>query len=141
METILILLIVAVGAMLAWNLNLHKQIKTCRSEKGCSECDKNNVSNDIKEAVSSLLRVVDKTKIIESLQFDETCKRELLEEIKSLIFFDDLKDAKKYYERLKQKENAYNERTWNVQENQALVKMYHELVCYTKHHIKTSDKK
>ena len=138
MEAILTLLVVAVIGLLIWNLVLHNQLKTNYPENGCNRQD---VSNDIEEAVSSLLRVIDKTNIIEELRYERSCKRNLIEEVKALIFYKELRDTNIFYNRLKQKEKSFSEKPWNVPEHQALAKMYHELVCYAKHHIKTDESK
>lgn len=136
MEIIVTLLVITAIGLLIWNLVLHDQLKTNHSE---NECDKQNISDDIEKAVSSLLRVVDKTNIIEELRYERSCKRELIEEVKSLIFFKELQDVNIFYNRLKQKEKSFSEKPWNVPEHQALAKMYHELVCYAKHHIKKEE--
>ena len=136
MEIIVTLLVITAIGLLIWNLVLHDKLKTNHSE---NECDKQNISDDIEKAVSSLLRVVDKTNIIEELRYERSCKRDLIEEVKSLIFFKELQDVNIFYNRLKQKEKSLSEKPWNVPEHQALAKMYHELVCYAKHHIKKEE--
>ena len=136
MEIIVTLLVITAIGLSIWNLVLHNQLKTNHSE---NECDKQNISDDIEKAVSSLLRVVDKTNIIEELRYEGSCKRELIEEVKSLIFFKELQDVNLFYNRLKQKEKSFSEKPWNIPEYQALAKMYHELVCYAKHHIKKEE--
>ena len=120
-----------VAVLLIWNLIVLYQLKAQSKPN-----DNKQINDDIRESVSSLLKVVETTKIIEKLQFEESCKRQLIEEIKSLVFFGELKNPEMFYNRLIKRQEAFNAKTWNVQEHQAIVKMYDELISYTKHHMK-----
>lgn len=82
--------------------------------------------SEVKGAVNNLLRLSDHLRIVEQLQYEETCKEELMQLIHDLFFFQELNNPEwlkdtlqNNYERCVQYDDA---------ENQALARMYKKIL-------------
>lgn len=87
---------------------------------------KKKTPTDLEGAVNEVLRLSEHLRIVEQLQYEETCKEELMQLIHDLFFFQELKNPEwvkdtlqNNYERCVQYDDA---------ENQALARMYKKIL-------------
>ena len=81
---------------------------------------------DLKGAVNEVLRLSEHLRIVEQLQYEETCKEELKSLIHDLFFFQELKNPELVKNTLRQNYERYVQ--YDDAENQALARMFKKIL-------------
>ena len=87
---------------------------------------KKKTPTDLKGAVNEVLRLSEHLRIVEQLQYEETCKEELMSLIHDLFFFQELKNPELVKNTLRQNYERYVQ--YDDAENQALARMYKKIL-------------
>lgn len=87
---------------------------------------KKKTPTDLKGAVNEVLRLSEHLRIVEQLQYEETCKEELMSLIHDLFFFQELKNPELVKNTLRQNYERYVQ--YDDAENQALARMFKKIL-------------
>lgn len=86
------------------------------------------MSEQLDEAVDTVLRMEEKLALVKSLQYEKACKEDLMEVVKQMFFFRYFKNPKDVYKELEEKMKEAAEATCFVKENQVVAEMYRTLL-------------
>lgn len=111
---ILFLAVVAVGAYMLG-----------RSSVKVSE---ENKAIDLKRCVNELLNLETITQMAKEHEEQKACLEELHELLVSYFFFREFANPKDAYNNLMKRRDEINERTWDILENKAIVRMYNKII-------------
>ena len=111
---ILLLALVAVGAYMLG-----------RSSVKVSEEDK---VIDLRRCVNELLNLETVTQMAREHKEQKACLEELHELLVSYFFFHEFANPKDAYNDLMKRRDGINERTWDLLENKAIVRMYNKII-------------
>ena len=114
---VLIILLLAVVALGAYMLG--------RSSVKVSEEDK---AVDLKRCVNELLNLETVTQMAKEHEEQKACLEELQELLVSCFFFREFANPKDVYNDLMKRRDGINERTWDILENKAIVRMYNKII-------------
>lgn len=87
---------------------------------------KKKTPTDLEGAVNEVLRLSERLRIVEQLQYEEACKEDLMRIIHDLFFFQELKNPEWLKNTLRQNYERYVQ--YDDAENQALARMFKKIM-------------
>ena len=126
-----IVLFVCLFLLLAWAIFM-----VCKTseKKGRCKCDQSDL---LERNVSGLMRLIEQLKVIEELQHEKACKDELMEEIHSMFFFEELKNPEDILQEFSKKAEAFANNA--DKEDEKIAEMYKAIVEREKSNRKSVD--
>lgn len=120
MEVFFIIFVVCLFLLMAW---IYFLVYRCeKRESGC----KSQCSDLLEQNVSEMMRLIEQLKVIEQLQYEKACKDELMEEIHSMFFFEELKNPEDVLQEFSKKAEAFANNA--DKENEKIAEMYKAIV-------------
>ncbi len=114
------------GAFMAVGAVLFCFIYQVEANKQKARKPEQKSESEVKNAVTEVLRLSDHLRIVEQLQYEETCKEELMQLIHDLFFFQELKNPEWLKNTLRQNYERYVQ--YDDAENQALARMFKKIM-------------